>query len=90
MSQLVTATHAAGEKPLKTAITNSGVKDSFAMPVLNQLIAKGKILRHATPMRKALSPEAVNKELYDELMKKTDVPLQNPLLDMEGSGHMSI
>lgn len=84
MMQLVLATHAAAEKPVKNAITSSGVKDSFAMPVLNQLIAKGKILRRSTPTRKALTPEMVNKELYEELMKKTDVPLRSPLLEMEG------
>ncbi|OJT07070.1 hypothetical protein TRAPUB_2102 [Trametes pubescens] len=84
MAQLMLATHAAGEKPVKNAITASGVKDSFAMPVLNQLIAKGKILRRATTTRKALTPEMVNKELYEELMKKMDVPLCNPLLEMGG------
>ncbi|KAI0828596.1 hypothetical protein BC628DRAFT_1428616 [Trametes gibbosa] len=85
-SQLVIATHAAGEKPLKNAITSSGVKDSFAMPVLNQLIAKGKLLRRATTTRNALSPEMVNKELYMELMKMVDseIPLRSPLLDIEG------
>ena len=78
------ATHAAAEKPLKAAITASGVKDSFATPLLNQLVAKGKILRRSTPARKALSPEMVNKELYDDLMKNTGGPLHNPLLDMDG------
>ncbi|KAL1938673.1 hypothetical protein VTO73DRAFT_11488 [Trametes versicolor] len=84
MSQLAMATHASAEKSLKSAITASGVKDSFAMPVLNQLIAKGKILWRSTPARKALTPEMVNKELYDDLMKLTDVPLRSPLLDIEG------
>ncbi|KAI0829952.1 hypothetical protein BC628DRAFT_1314715 [Trametes gibbosa] len=83
-SQLIIATHTAGEKPLKNAITSSGVKDSFAMPVLNQLIAKGKVLRRATTTRKALSPEMVNKELYQDLMQKTNIPLRSPLLDIEG------
>ena len=78
------ATHAAAEKPLKAAISASGVKDSFATPLLNLLIAKGKILRRATPTRKALNPELVNKQLYDELMKNTGKPMCNPLLDMDG------
>ncbi|KAI0755371.1 hypothetical protein C8Q80DRAFT_1266837 [Daedaleopsis nitida] len=83
-AQLVIATHAAAEKPLKQAITASGVKDSFAMPTLNFLIAKGKQLRKSTSSRKALSPEEINKSLYDELMKRQDAPLINPLLDLEG------
>ncbi|KAH9899976.1 hypothetical protein C8Q73DRAFT_754715 [Cubamyces lactineus] len=83
-SQLVMATHAAAEKPLKAAISASGVKDSFATPLLNLLIAKGKILRRATPTRKALNPELVNKQLYDKLMKNTGKPMCNPLLDMDG------
>ncbi|KAI0750509.1 hypothetical protein C8Q74DRAFT_1211986 [Fomes fomentarius] len=85
MKQLVIATHAAAEKPLKQEITSSGVKDSFALPTLNLLIARGKQLRKATPHRKALSPEEVNKVLYDELMKKQkSSTLINPLLDLEG------
>lgn len=85
MKQLVIATHAAAEKPLKQEITSSGVKDSFALPTLNFLIARGKQLRKATPHRKALSPEEVNKVLYDELMKKQkSSTLINPLLDLEG------
>ena len=78
------ATHAAAEKPVKATITSTGVKDSFALPVLTQLIAKGKLLRRATPQRKALSPEVDNQELYKDLMQKHDVPLRNPLLDVEG------
>ncbi|KAI9000497.1 hypothetical protein BD414DRAFT_404535 [Trametes punicea] len=83
-SQLIMATHAASEKSVKSAITLSGVKDSFAVPVLNQLIAKGKLLRKSTPTRLALSPEAVNKALFEELMQKSSIPLRNPLLDMDG------
>lgn len=84
LSQLITATHAAAEKPLKEAITTSGVKDSLAMPTLNFLIAKGKTLRRATDMRKALSPEDVNRDLCAELLQKKDDTLVNPLLTMDG------
>ncbi|KAI0369657.1 hypothetical protein BV20DRAFT_945672 [Pilatotrama ljubarskyi] len=84
MSQLFQATHAAAEKPLKNAITSSGTKDSLAMPTINRLLALGKAFRRATPERKALTPEAVNKELHKELLKKRDVPLINPLLKMDG------
>ncbi|KAH9885843.1 hypothetical protein C8Q73DRAFT_814547 [Cubamyces lactineus] len=83
-TQLMMATHAAAEKPVKAMITSTSVKDSFALPILTQLIVKGKLLRRATPQRKALSPEMVNQELYREVMQKNDVPLRNPLLDMEG------
>ncbi|TBU53792.1 hypothetical protein BD310DRAFT_951832 [Dichomitus squalens] len=84
VAQLLLATHAAAEKPLKEAITASGIKDSLAMPMINRLIALGKILRRSTPTRKALSPEEVNNELYNELLKKKDTNLINPLLRMEG------
>ncbi|CDO77550.1 hypothetical protein BN946_scf184912.g49 [Trametes cinnabarina] len=85
MSQLMAATHAGAEKRLKQQISSSGVKDSFAMPTMNYLIAKGKLLRKATTTRKALSPEEVNKALFADLMEKKETsPLVNPLLDMPG------
>ncbi|EJF57509.1 hypothetical protein DICSQDRAFT_69263, partial [Dichomitus squalens LYAD-421 SS1] len=84
MAQLIQATHAAAEKPLKEAITSSGAKDSLALPMINRLIALGKILRKSTPERKALSPEDVNQELSAELLRHEGVTLINPLLDMQG------
>ncbi|KAH9920588.1 uncharacterized protein B0H18DRAFT_936500 [Fomitopsis serialis] len=84
LQQLVDATHAAADKALKESISSSGVKDSFAMPVINRLVAIGKALRKSTPQRKALSPEAVNKHLYEELLKRKDLTVINPLLRMEG------
>ncbi|EJF61701.1 hypothetical protein BD309DRAFT_824959, partial [Dichomitus squalens] len=84
MAQLIQATHAAAEKPLKEAITSSGAKDSLALPMINRLIALGKILRRSTPERKALTPEDVNRELSAELLRHEGVTLMNPLLDMEG------
>ena len=85
------ATRAAAERPLKEAITTSGVKDSFAMPIINCLLTKGKLLRRATDTRKALSPEDVNGQLFADLMKKKDVTVMNPLLSMPGiSDHFSL
>ncbi len=84
MTQLVVATHAAAEKPLKNTITTTGVKDSLAMPTLNFLVAKGKLLRRVTDTRSALTPEEVNKQLSDELLKRGDAALFNPLLTMDG------
>ncbi len=78
------ATRAAAEKPLKEAITQSGVKDSFAMPIINRLVTKGKLLRKATPARKALTPEDVNARLFADLMMKKDATVMNPLLTMHG------
>ncbi|RDX41695.1 hypothetical protein OH76DRAFT_1364090, partial [Lentinus brumalis] len=84
LNHLTMATRAAAEKPLKEAITTSGVKDSFAMPIINRLLTKGKLLRKATAARKGLSPEDVNAQLYADLMRKKDVTVMNPLLSMSG------
>ena len=84
MKQLIMATHAAAERPLKQAITSTGTKDTLAMPVINRLIAIGKLLRRSTPDRKALPPEEVNKQLHDELLKKKDSTIMNPLLSIDG------
>ncbi|KAH9946546.1 hypothetical protein B0H21DRAFT_808883 [Amylocystis lapponica] len=84
LQQLVLATHAAAAKPLQEAMTASGVKDSLAMPIINRLVAIGKALRRSTSSRKALTPEAVNQTLYEELLKRRDTPVMNPLLGMKG------
>ncbi len=84
LSQLVLSTHASAEKPVKDAMTASGVKDSFAVSIIHKLIATGKELRRATLARKALSPDAVNSLLTDELKKYQGKPIMNPLLDMPG------
>ncbi|KAH9831856.1 uncharacterized protein C8Q71DRAFT_798855 [Rhodofomes roseus] len=84
LQHLIMATHAAADKRLKDAISTSGVKDSFAMPIINRLVAIGKALRRSTPTRKAVSPEEVNKHLTEELLKKKDTTTMNPLLRMEG------
>ena len=84
MKQLIMATHAAAERPLKQAITSTGTKDTLAMPVINRLIAIGKLLRRSTAERKALPPEEVNKQLHDKLLKRKDNTLMNPLLSIDG------
>ncbi|KDQ51512.1 hypothetical protein JAAARDRAFT_62411 [Jaapia argillacea MUCL 33604] len=82
MNQLIMATHAAAEKPLKEVMTSSGVKDSLAMPTISRLIAIGKLLRRSTPQHKALSPEGVAQQLHEEFMKRKDLTMINPLLRM--------
>ncbi|TFK45608.1 hypothetical protein OE88DRAFT_1715312 [Heliocybe sulcata] len=82
--QLIMATHAAAEKPLKDAMTATGVKDSFATPLINRLIAMGKTLRRSTEDRAALTPEEVNALLTEELMKHKNAPVVNPLLTLKG------
>ncbi|THG97104.1 hypothetical protein EW026_g4840 [Hermanssonia centrifuga] len=72
------------EKPVKDAMTASGVKDSLAMSVIQKLIATGKTLRRSTPTRSALTPEAVNHLLTEELKKYRGKAIINPLLDMPG------
>ncbi|KAI0689246.1 hypothetical protein C8T65DRAFT_731047 [Cerioporus squamosus] len=84
LQQLTMATRAAAEKPLKEMITTTGVKDSFAMPIINRLLTKGKLLRKTTSARKGLSPEDVNAQLYADLMRKKDLTVMNPLLLMPG------
>lgn len=85
MQHMLLATHAAAEKPLKTAITASGVKDMFVTPLLNHLISLSKSLRRSTPQRKALPAQAVNQVLHAELLKHVNGPLMNPLLQMKGA-----
>ncbi len=65
-------------------MTASGVKDSLAMSVIQKLIATGKTLRRSTPTRSALTPEAVNHLLTEELKKYRGKAIINPLLDMPG------
>ncbi|KAI0363005.1 hypothetical protein BV20DRAFT_984071 [Pilatotrama ljubarskyi] len=74
----------AGFVPLLNAITMSGTKDTLAMPTINRLLALGKAFRRATPERKALTPEEVNRELHKELLKRRDDSITNPLLKMDG------
>ena len=85
LRHLEMATHASAEKPLKEAVTASGVKDSFATPIINRLVAAGKSLRRATPSHPALSRDQVHQVLLAELAKCRDnMPVMNPLLDMPG------
>ncbi|THG93127.1 hypothetical protein EW026_g8024, partial [Hermanssonia centrifuga] len=82
LRQLILATHASAKKPVKEAMTASGVKDSFAISIINDLIAAGKVLRKSTPTQKALSAEVVNQLLTKEIKKYKDSPVMNPLLEM--------
>ncbi|KAI0644697.1 hypothetical protein C8Q79DRAFT_912903 [Trametes meyenii] len=84
MDHLIAATHAAAEKPLRDAITKSGIKDSLSMPIINRLVALGKVFRRSTPDRKAMTPEQVNQKLHAELLKNPEGMAMNPLLNMEG------
>ncbi|TBU51623.1 hypothetical protein BD310DRAFT_791607, partial [Dichomitus squalens] len=84
LQQLIQATHAAAQKPLREAITSTGTKDSLALPTINRLIALGKILRKSNTDRKAFTPEEVNRELSAELLRNKHVTMVNPLLDMKG------
>lgn len=72
IEQLILSTKAASEKTVKEAVTNSGVKDSFATPTITKLIQMGKILRRAAPGRKALTKEEVNQVLTEELKRNGD------------------
>ncbi len=85
LRQLILATHASAEKPVKEAMTASGVKYSFAISIINDLIAAGKVLRKSTPTQKVLSAEVVNQLLTEEIKKYKDSPVMNPLLEMPGT-----
>lgn len=85
IEQLIASTKAASEKTVKEAVTTSGVKDSFATPVIAKLIKMGKALRRVAPGRKALTKEEVNKVLTEELKKGgDDANFINPLLGIPG------
>ncbi|EPQ49937.1 hypothetical protein GLOTRDRAFT_97310, partial [Gloeophyllum trabeum ATCC 11539] len=84
LSHMIMATHAAAEKPIKEAVSSSGVKDSFATPIISRLIQTGKVLRKSNEQRKAVSPEEVNRILTEELKKHKDRPMMNPLLQLDG------
>ncbi|TFK51166.1 hypothetical protein OE88DRAFT_1735116 [Heliocybe sulcata] len=84
LSHMIMATRAGAEKGLKDAVTSTGVKDSFATPIISRLIQLGKVMQRGTDLRKALSPEDVNAILTDELKKYKDLPTMNPLLLLDG------
>lgn len=54
---------------LTDAVQTSGVKDSLAQPVINDLVKLGQNLRKATPDCAAHTPDEVLSILTDELKK---------------------
>lgn len=90
LNHFLLATQSGGEKPLKEAITASGVKDTLAMTIINMLIATGKELRRATATRSAVPAAEVNQILIDELKKYEGKPVMNALLMMPGPFPLAI
>lgn len=68
------------------AVRESGVKDSLAQPIIDNLVKLGQDLRKSVPDRQAHSPDEVQAILTDELRKAQGLGsgIINPLLAMDG------
>lgn len=66
-------------------IRQTGVKDTLAQPIIDNLVKLGQNLRKATPDRAAHSPDEVLSILTAELKKAQGLGgVMNPLVDMDG------
>ena len=80
------ATSPGAEKHVRDAITKSGVKDSFAMPIIEALISAGKKLR----MQRIPHDEIVSQLSHDLEQKMNSHTLLNPLLLLDGTHFISM
>lgn len=81
----MTALQPAVTTTLTDAVRNSGVKDTLAQPIIENLVKLGQSLRKATPDRAAHTPDEVLSILTEELKKShSQGRVMNPLIDMDG------
>ncbi|KAF7980223.1 hypothetical protein HWV62_39337 [Athelia sp. TMB] len=83
--QLVTALQPAAATTLTDSMRLTGVKDTLAQPVIDNLVKLGQNLRKAAPNRAAHTPDEVLSILTAELKKAQGLgAVMNPLVDMDG------
>lgn len=72
--------------PIERLVRESGVKDTLAQPIINNLIKLGNELRKRTAGKSAHSTDEVRVILATELEKvHSKGGVINPLLDMDGT-----
>ena len=90
--QLMTALEPNVATTLNDAISGSGIKDTFAQPIIEHLVKLGQQLRKGSGDGSALSPGDVLTNLTEELKKIHTLSggaVMNPLLHMSGMDHNS-
>ena len=90
--QLMTALEPNVATTLNDAISGSGIKDTFAQPIIKHLVKLGQQLRKGSGDGSVLSPGDVLTNLTEELKKihtSSGGAVMNPLLHMSGMDHNS-
>lgn len=86
----MTALQPAVATTLTDAVRQSGVKDSLAQPIIENLVKLGQNLWKATPDCAAHTPDEVPSILADELKKAhSGGGVMNSLIDMDGKSLLS-
>lgn len=85
VEQLVTSTQPFVSTSLAETARKTGVKDTIAQPIIENLVKLGQELRKGTPEQAARSPDEIMTILADELTKAHHQGgVLNPLIDMDG------
>ena len=90
--QLMTALKPNVATTLSDAVSGSGIKDTFAQPIIERLVKLGQQLRKGSADGSMLSPGDVLTNLTEELKKihaSSGGAVMNPLLHMPGMNHDS-